>query len=321
MNYISFGEVGIMNLSEISRLSEDQAREYFEQVRWPNGQTCPHCGSVESKKLEGKAHRAGLYKCSGCSGQFTATVNTIMEDSHLPIRTWLMAFSILCSAKKGISALQLQRQLGLGSYRSAWHLAHRIRHAMEREPLKGLLGAEGGTVEADETWVGGKPRKSPRKRQRGESRERPVPTKTRVVGLVERGGRARAHVVPDLTAPTLKAAVRAQVDASARLMTDENLAYFGLGSEFAGGHETVNHSAGEYARGDATTNTVEGFFGLFKRGVMGSFHHISEKHMDRYLNEFSFRWDLRKVTDGERTVEAIRAAEGKRLMYRVPVGN
>lgn len=306
-----------MNLSEISRLTEDQSREYFEKIRWPDGPVCPHCGSVESKRLQGKVHRAGLYKCSGCSGQFTATVNTIMEDSHLPIRTWLMAFSILCSAKKGISALQLQRQLGLGSYRSAWHLAHRIRHAMAREPLRGLLGAGGGTVETDETWVGGKPRKRAGKRERlGTFERKPMPTKTRVVGLVERGGRARAHVVPDLTGPTLKAAVRAHVDPSARLMTDENHAYLGLGSEFAGGHETVNHSAGEYARGDATTNTVEGFFGLFKRGVMGSFHHISEKHMNRYLNEFSFRWDLRKVTDGERTVEAIKASEGKRLMYR-----
>jgi transposase-like protein len=308
-----------MNLSEISSLSEDQAREYFEQIRWPNGRVCPHCGSVESVKLQGKAHRVGLYKCSGCGDQFTATIGTIMEDSHLPVRTWLMAFSILCSAKKGISALQLQRQLGLGSYRSAWHLAHRIRHAMAREPLKGLLGAGGGTVEADESWVGGKPRKRAGKRQRGASRERPIPSKTRIVGLVERDGRARAHVIPDLTAPTLKAAVRAHVDPSARLMTDENHAYIGLGKEFAGGHEVVNHSAYEYARGDATTNTVEGFFGLFKRGVMGSFHHISEKHMDRYLNEFAFRWDLRKVSDGERTVEAIKSGEGKRLMYRVPI--
>jgi hypothetical protein len=123
-------------------------------------------------------------------------------------------------------------------------------------------------------------------------------------------------VIPDLTGPTLKAAVRAQVDPSTRIMTDENRSYLGLGDEFAGGHETVNHSAGEYARGDVTTNTVEGFFGLFKRGVMGSFHHVSEKHMNRYLNEFSFRWDLRKATDGERTVEAIKNAEGKRLMYR-----
>lgn len=313
-----------MNLSEISRLSEDQAREYFERIRWPNGPICPHCGSVEATKLEGKAHRAGLYKCRGCEGQFSATVNTIMEDSHLPIRTWLMAFSILCSAKKGVSALQLQRQLGLGSYRTAWHLCHRIRHAMDRQPLKGLLGAGGGTVEIDETYVGGKPRKltgapipgdkSRRRRGRGTP-------KTPVVGLVERGGRVRAHVISDVTVPTLKATIRAHVDPAARIMTDENRAYAGLGMEFEGGHETVNHSAGEYARGEAGINQAEAFFGLFKRGVMGSFHHISEKHMNRYLNEFSFRWDLRKVSDGERTDEAIRASEGKRLMYRQPLNS
>lgn len=138
---------------------------------------------------------------------------------------------------------------------------------------------------------------------------------------MERGGRVRAHVIPDVTAPTLKAAVRKHVDPSARLMTDELKSYRGLGSEFAGGHEVVNHSAGEYARGDASTNQVEAFFGLFKRGVHGSFHHISKKHMNRYLDEFSFRWDLRQVSDGERTVEAIKSSEGKRLMYRVPVGN
>jgi transposase-like protein len=308
-----------MNLSEISRLTEDQAREYFERVRWPDGPVCPHCGSVESTKLQGKVHRAGLYDCHGCRVQFTATVNTILEDSHIDIRRWLMAFAILCSSKKGVSALQLQRQLGLGSYRSAWHMAHRIRHAMDREPLKGLLGAAGGTVETDESWVGGKPRRHAGQKPVGGSRGGRATSKTPIVALVERHGRARAHVIPDLTAPTLKAAVRTHVDPSSRLMTDENHAYLGLGSEFAGGHEVVNHSKYEYARGDATTNTVEAFFGLFKRGVVGSFHHISKRHMNKYLNEFSFRWDLRKVTDGERTNEAIRASEGKRLMYRQPV--
>lgn len=312
-----------MNLSKISSLSEDQAREYFERIRWPNGPVCPHCGSVEAIKLQGKTVRPGLYKCHGCHDQFTATINTIMEDSHLPIRTWMMAFAILCSAKKGCSALQLQRQLGIGSYRSAWHLCHRIRHAMDREPMKGLLGSGGGIVEADETYVGGKPRKhAGEKRRRGVGetvirRGRGTP-KTPVVALVERGGRVRAHVVPDVTARTLKGAVRSHVDPSARLMTDELRSYRGLGKEFAG-HEVVNHSKGEYVRGDASTNEVEAFFGLFKRGVHGSFHHISKHHMNRYLNEFSFRWDLRQVTDGERTVAAIKASEGKRLMYRNPV--
>ena len=311
-----------MNLSQISRLSEDQAREYFEGVRWPHGRFCPHCGSTDSTKLQGKSHRAGLYDCHGCHAQFTATVKTILEDSHLPIRTWLMAFSILCSSKKGISALQLKRQLGLGSYRTAWHLCHRIRHAMDREPMKGLLGADGGTVEVDETYVGGKPRKPtspPIPGDRSRRRTGRGTAKTPVVALVERDGRVRAHVVPNVKGPTLKAAVRAHVDPSARLMTDELKSYIGLGNEFAGGHEVVRHSAGEYARGDASTNQVEAFFGLFKRGVMGSFHHISKQHMNRYLNEFSFRWDLRKVSDGERTIEAIRSIEGKRLMYREPV--
>src|ERR1700693_2901551 len=143
-------------LNELSKLSEDQAREKFEQIRWPNGPICPHCGSTNVVRLQGKAHRPGLFRCRDNDEQFTATVNTILEDSHLPIRTWLMAFALLCSAKKGVSALQLQRQLNLGSYRTGRHLCHRIRHAMSQEPLSGLLK---GTVEVDETYVGGKPRK------------------------------------------------------------------------------------------------------------------------------------------------------------------
>jgi len=313
-----------MNLSEVSRFSEDQARDYFERIRWPNGPVCPKCGCTDDdvSALKGKAHRVGLYDCLGCHAQFTATVNTILEDTHLPIRTWLMAFAILCSSKKGVSALQLQRQLGLGSYRTAWHLCMRIRHAMDREPMKGLLGVGGGTVEIDETYVGGKPRKptsAPIPGDRTRRRRGRGTLKTPVVALVERDGRVRAHVVADVKGPTLKAAVRSHVDRSARLMTDELRSYSGLGKEFAGGHEVLNHSAGEYARGDATTNTVEAFFGLFKRGVMGSFHHISEKHMNRYLNEFSFRWDLRKSSDSDRTIEAIQSSEGKRLMYRAPI--
>jgi transposase-like protein len=197
-----------LTLTEVSKLTEDQARETFERIRWPNGPVCPHCGSAIATKLQGKAHRAGLYKCNGCEDQFTATINTIMEDSHLPIRTWLMAFALLCSAKKGISALQLQRQLGIGSYRSAWHMAHRIRHAMSQEPLAGLLQ---GTVEVDETYVGGKPR---------QRHGQPKPKKGRgtkkvaVVALVERGGQARAHKVERVDAKTLGKAVRENVDRS-----------------------------------------------------------------------------------------------------------
>src|SRR3990170_6299081 len=180
-----------MNLNQVSKLTEKQAREVFELIRWPNGPFCPHCGSVEALKLKGRTVRPGLYKCQGCKEQFTATVNTIMEDSHLPIRTWLMAFAILCSSKKGVSALQLQRQLGLGSYRTAWHLCHRIRHAMSQEPLAGLLGKNQGIVAVDETYVGGKRRKG----TPGEPAYGRATKKTPVVALVERDGRVRAQVM------------------------------------------------------------------------------------------------------------------------------
>jgi transposase-like protein len=304
-----------MNLSQVSKLTEDEAREAFEGIRWPQGPVCPHCGSVEALKLQGKTVRPGLYKCQGCEGQFTATIGTILEDSHLPIRTWLMAFAILCSSKKGVSALQLQRQLGLGSYRTAWHLCHRIRHAMSKEPLAGLLGAGGGVVEVDETYVGGKPRKGSNKPTKlGRATE-----KTPVVALIERGGRARTKIIAKPTKENLQAAILEMVDPSASIHTDEWRSYYGIGKHFAGGHHTVKHGQGEYARDGVHCNSAEGFFSLLKRGIVGSFHHISVKHMPRYLTEFSFRWDYRAMTDSERTVEAIKSSAGKRLMYRGPV--
>ncbi len=298
-----------MNFSTLSQLTEEQARETFERIRWPNGPVCPHCGatSEHATKFEGKAHRVGLYKCNACAEQFTATVGTILEQSHLPIRTWLMAFSLLCSSKKGLSALQLQRQLGIGSYRSAWHMAHRIRHAMSVGPLAELLK---GTVEVDETYVGGKPRKGTGKHKRGRGTKK-VP----VVALVERSGRVHAHKLERVNAKNLKEAIRENVHKSASIMTDELGSYRGIGTEFEGGHHVVTHSKGEYKRGDAGTNEVEAYFALLKRGVMGSFHHISKQHLDRYCDEFSFRWNYRKSSDSERTIEAIRCAEGKRLTY------
>jgi len=310
-----------LNLTDVSALTEAEARATFERVRWPNGPTCHRCGSVEVTKLAGDAHRVGLYRCRGCEEQFSSTTGTILEQSHLPIRTWLMAFAILCSAKKGVSALQLQRQLELGSYRTAWHLCHRIRHAMSQEPLAGLLGAGGGTVEVDETYVGGKPRHrqglhpGPKHSRRGRGTKK-IP----VVALVERGGRARSWPVKYVDGATLKAAIRTHVDPSARIVTDELNIYQGIGAEFEGGHQTVNHSQKEYVRGDVHTNTIEGYFGLLKRGIMGSFHHVSPQHLFRYCDEFSFRWDHRYVTDSERTADAIKGAEGKRLKYRAPLG-
>jgi transposase-like protein len=309
-----------MNLSEISRLTEEQARAYFERVRWPNGPICPFCASAKWIKLAGTSHRPGLYKCHGeeCGKQFSATVSTILEDTHLPIRTWLMAFSILCSAKKSISALQLQRQLGIGSYRSAWHLCHRIRHAMGKEPMKGLLlGAGGKDVAVDETWVGGRPSRLPPK-QPGERRKKRPTQKQPVVALIERGGGARAQVIGDVTAKTLKKIIRENVDPSARIMTDQLRSYRGIGKEFAGGHVTVDHSKGEYSRDGATTNEAEAYFALLKRGIAGSFHHVSKHHLQKYIDEFSYRWDRRKMSDGERTDDAIKATEGRRLMLKEP---
>lgn len=305
-----------MNLSEISKLSENEARELLERIRWPNGPVCPHCGSMEGHtKFQGEKHRDGVYKCNaGCGKQFTVTVNSVMEGSHLGIRIWLMAFSIMCSSKKGVSALQLQRQLGLGSYRSAWHLAHRVRHAMAQEPLSGLLK---GHVEVDETYVGGKPRpgnNEERKKGRGTK-------KTPVMVLVERDGRARAHVIERVNAKTLKGAIRENVDRESMILTDEWAAYRGIGKEFRWGHFTVNHGKGEYYRGGAHTNTAESYFALLKRGVTGSFHHVSKKHLNRYCDEFSFRWNYRKSDDAARTVAAIEGAAGRRLMYKTPVGD
>ena len=282
----------MLTLNKVSALTEDESRETIERIVWPNGPVCPHCGATDNiTKFHGEAHRDGVHKCNNCYGQFTVTVGTIFEDSHIPLRKWLMAFALLCSAKKGISALQLQRELEFGSYRTAWHMAMRIRHAMSKEPLSSLLK---GTIEVDETYVGGKPRPeagAPKaKRGRGTK-------KTPVVALVERDGRVRARKIDRVDSATLKAAIRENVDRSSRIMTDEWAAYRGIGAEFEGGHETVNHGAGEYARDNANVNTAESYFALLKRGVIGSFHHVSKQHLDRYCDEFSFRWDHRSITE------------------------
>lgn len=303
----------MLTLNQVSALSEDQARETIERILWPNGPVCAHCGAVENvTRLQGQAHRSGVFQCNNCHEQFTVTVGTIFEDSHLPLRKWLMAFALLCSAKKGISALQLQRELDLGSYRTAWHLAHRIRHAMSKEPLAGLLK---GTVEVDETYVGGKPRPGSNeevKRGRGTK-------KTPVVALVERNGRVRARKVDRVDGATLKQAIRENVDRNSMIITDELASYRGIGDEFQRGHFTVNHSAGEYARGGAHVNTAKSFFALLKRGVIGSFHHVSKEHLDRYCDEFSFRWDYRSINNSARTEIAVRQTQGKPLPYRRPI--
>lgn len=296
--------------------TDEAAREYLEAVRWPNGPVCPHCGNDDSagiypiKANPAKKVRAGLRECKACGGQFTVTVGTIFEDSKIPLRKWLIGWYMLCSSKKGISALQMQRMLELGSYRTAWFMMHRIRYALRDPIFSDKLGGGGGTVEADETYVGGKV-KGMGRAYKG--------NKTPVVALVERGGRVRSRAVTKVTGKTLKKVLDDHLDPSAHLMTDDFAGYRKPGRSFAS-HQSVNHSAGEYVRGDAHTNTVEGYFSLFKRGVNGTFHHIGAHYMDQYLAEFDFRYNHREVTDGERTIAALKKSSGKRLMLRRPAG-
>jgi transposase-like protein len=286
-------------------LNEDAAREYLEQVRWPDGAICPHCNSVGAYKLQPKADskkpvRAGVWKCKTCRKQFTVRVGTIFEDSHIPLYQWLSAIQFLCASKKGISAHQLHRMLNI-TYKSAWFMAHRIRFAMGRPPLAEKLL---GIVEADETYIGGKARG---KRGRG------AENKTPVFALVQRGGDVRSFKTERVTTKNLKAMIRENVLQNATIMTDEFLAYKGLSKEFAE-HQTVSHGKGEYVRGDAHTNTAEGYFSLLKRGIIGVYHHVSRQHLDRYLDEFNFRYNSRQVDDAFRMILAIEAAKGKRLM-------
>jgi len=307
-----------MSSIDVARMTEDEARSILEGIRWGKEPICPHCGSFNVTRLKSdmkKSTRDGVLQCneSACRKQFSVSVGTIMEDSHITLRQWVQAFNLMCASKKGISALQLQRELGLGSYRSAWHLAHRIREAMKSEPLAGALK---GIVEVDETYIGGKPRKGTgivNKRGRG-TKKQPV------MLLVERNGKAYSKPVEFVNAKTLKGAIKEMVNKDSTIMTDEWKSYTGIGKDFKGGHKVVNHNQGEYVNGNAYTNTAESYFALLKRGVHGTFHHISKKHLAKYCNEFSFRWDNNKVTDGARTENAIKGFEGKRLMLKGLMG-
>ncbi len=299
----------------------DAARAHFEKLRWPEGRTCPHCGVVgddQSTLLKGKSTRPGLYKCKACMEPFTATIGTVYEDSKVPLNKWLLATHLMCASKKGISALQLQRELALGSYRTAWFMAHRIREAMidtDDTPL----GGEGQVVEADETYFG-KSAISPTVRTSGKPfLKRKKPRNNRpVVALVERGGKAKVFHVAVADKATVSRLVMENVHPATRLHTDESRLYVGSADVFAS-HETVKHSAGEYARGDVNTNSAEGFFGVFKKGMKGVYQHCSEKHLNRYVTEFGFRHNTRAALgfdDGQRTDEALKGTVGKRLTYR-----
>ena len=280
---------------------EHAAYEHLAMIRWPEGPRCVHCQSekVYTLNVAGPSKRVVL-KCRTCRKQFSATVGTIFERSHIPLHKWFMAFQLLASSKKGMNAHQLHRMLDI-TYKSAWFLAHRIRHVMKQTPFGGKLG---GIVEADETYIGGK------SHGRG-----PTAGKTPVFALVERGGRVRSFTMPLVTSVNLKRAIHEHVEKSATLMTDEFVGYKKIGKDFAD-HQTVIHSKKEYVRGTASTNTVEGYFSLLKRGLTGTYHHVSARHLHRYLDEFNFRYNARKEDDATRNFLAVTRTEGKRLQYR-----
>lgn len=295
--------------------TEESAREYFELLRWPNGPFCPHCGNAAADRIykvtenQEKKIRSGLYKCAECQQGFTVTVGTVMEDTHIPLHKWLIAFYTMCASKTQVSALQLQRQLEIGSYRSAWFMCHRIRYALkDHTPSDVLIGV----VEVDETHIGG----CLRGLGRG-YKDNKVP----VVSLVERGSRVRPHVVDRVTRKQTGTILRAQVAREAQINTDESPAYERIGKEFAS-HDFVNHHIGEYARIDEpgrliNTNTVEGFFGSSKQ-IDGTHHRIGRKHTDLDLVKLDHKYNTRNASDRERTMEAIPKIEGKRLMLRKP---
>ncbi len=289
---------------------EEKARALFESWRWPKGPVCPHCKHDEVYKLTSKPDsknkvRVGLYCCAACRKTFTATVGTVFEDSHIKISKWLMAIFILCSAKKSISANQLGRMLKT-TYKTAWFMAHRIRFAMG-DDSKQLSG----TVEVDETFIGGK----------GDMKEK-LSQKTPVVALIEREGKMKARVVETVTTKNLGRVLNECVSKDATVNTDQSSVYRYQLKPWKR-HDVVNHSKFEYSRrnADGTTSGVnhcESFFSLLKRGIVGSWHHVSREHLPKYANEFSFRWNTRHDTDGERMEKFVPMIEGKRLMYRRP---
>lgn len=286
----------------------DAAREYLESVRWANGIVCPHCGVIDRfYKLVGKAHRPGLYKCMDCSKQFSVTVGTVFEASKIKLHIWLQATHLMSASKKGISAKQLERMLGV-TYKTAWFMAHRIREAMNIAP-KEQLGLK-APVEVDETYWGNKGKHAPGARS--------FHHQMKVVSLVERNGEKRSFHVPAVNGKTLRPIMNGMIAAKARLMTDQAGVYEKIGPDFAS-HEVVNHTLKEYSRGDITTNTVESSFALLKRGLIGTFHHVGEQHLQRYITEFDFRWNHRValgVNDVQRTTAALKGIEGKRLTYK-----
>lgn len=303
---------------------EDAAREHIEITRWPDGPICPHCGVIgEATKLEPRegsksAVRKGVWNCNGCRKQFTVTVGTIFEDSHVPLHKWLLAIHLMVSSKKGISAHQLMRNLGIGSYRTAWFMAHRIRWALTQDPIQGKLS---GIVEADETYVGGKLRVGSYAVKPGERpKDKPavVSNKAAVVSVLQRGGPVRSHYVERVTAKNIKPIIEEMVSEDAHLMTDSS--HVLMGARSGRRHSQVNHTAGEYARMEdgtlISTNSIESYFAILKRGNYGVYHHWGKKYMPQYLREFDWRYNVRDTDDTERAVIVLRKSAGKRLTLK-----
>lgn len=317
------------NLTDPIFIDVDAARAHLEAMRWPHGPNCPHCGNVDQAtitSLKGKAHRPGVYQCNECREQFTVTVGTVFERSKIALNKWLLATHLMTASKKGMSAHQLHRMLGV-TYKTAWFMAHRIREAMKEDVAStGPIGGEGKTVEADETYFG--KRETPFVRSRGRT---PKPTKSGksggaqkrvVVGLVERGGKVRTFHVQHATRESVRDVLVRNADRNSVLYTDESRLYIETGREYAN-HRSVKHSGKEYARreGDVVvhTNTIENVFSVFKRGMIGVYQHCGEAHLHRYLTEFDFRYNRRTklgFNDGMRRDEALRGISGKRLTYR-----
>jgi transposase-like protein len=305
-----------MSLLSLKHLQDEEAAYvWVESHVWPNGPVCPHCEEDKRiSKMQGKATRIGLYKCYACRKQFTVKVGTIFESTHVKMHLWLQAFYLMVGSKKGISSNQLHRTLGV-TLKTAWFMSHRIREALRSGSLAVPMGGDGssGVVEADETFIG---------RKKGV----PVPKggyrhKNAVLSLVERGGKVHSTHVTDVKASTLIPIVNENIAKEARVMTDDAATYYNKLDGFTS-HETVNHAAKEYVRGDVHTNTVEGYFSIFKRGMKGVYQHCDERHLHRYLAEFDFRYNNRiklGVDDAARAVEAVKGVVGKRLTYRTTV--
>lgn len=286
----------------------EKARTWLEAHLWPDGPICPQCGTVGNATRI--TTRPGWHQCNvpECRKQFTVTVGTLFERSHIPLNKWLMVAFLVCASKKGISAHQVHRMIGV-SYKSAWFMMHRLREAMRESKFPGPLGGQNKVVEADETYVGGK----------AKNRKNKVPPKEAVFSLVEREGKVRSHHVPAVSAKTLRPILVSQVSRKSYLMTDDSTVYPEIGDEFAG-HGSVNHSIEEYVRGNFWhTNTVENYFSILKRGITGTYHHVSQQHLKRYLAEFDFRYNERitlGVNDRDRATKMLRGIVGKRLTYR-----